>query len=157
MAGEQVDGVMRKQEKSLAGLYKQNKELFDKISSKEYQARDVNGMCREMRVGNHLKQYRSQSGHGSLFAHNDPVCNIATSKLSQMEPEWFRGKRVLDIGSHEGAFDLALAARFGPKLLIGVEIDHKLTSKSMKNMHECINNSETMALIHSELKKNNQD
>ena len=112
-------------------------------------------MCREMRVGNHLKQGRGS--HGSLFAQNDPLWTEATSKLSQMEPEWFRGKRILDIGSHEGAFDLALAARFGPKLLIGVEIDHKLTSKSMKNMHECINNSETMALIHAELKKNNQD
>jgi len=148
---------MRKQEKSLAGLYKKNKALFDKIGSKEYQARDVNGMCREMRVGNHLKQGRGQGSHGSLFAQNDPLWIEATSKLSQMEPEWFRGKRILDIGSHEGAFDLALAARFGPKLLIGVEIDHKLTSKSMKNMHECINNSETMALIHAELKKNNQD
>jgi 7SK snRNA methylphosphate capping enzyme len=108
-------------------------------------------------MGNHLKQGRGQGSHGSLFAQDDPLWTEATSKLSQMEPEWFRGKRILDIGSHEGAFDLALAARFGPKLLIGVEIDHKLTSKSMKNMHECINNSETMALIHSELKKNNQD
>jgi len=146
---------MREQEKSLAGLYKKNKALFDKIGSKEYQARDVKGMCREMRVGNHLKQGRGS--HGSLFAPNGRLWTEAASKLSQMEPEWFRGKRILDIGSHEGAFDLALAARFGPKLLIGVEIDHKLTNKAMKHMHECINNSEVMALIHAELKKNDQD
>lgn len=74
-----------------------------------------------------------------------------------MESEWFRGKRILDIGSHEGMFDLALAARFGPKSIVGVDIDHKQTHKSLKNLHDSINNSENMSLIDSELLKSNDD
>lgn len=64
-----------------------------------------------------------------------------------MDSTWFKDKRVLDIGCHDGRMDLVLAARYSPKLLIGVDIDHKMSSKAMKNMHDCINNSESMSII----------
>lgn len=75
------------------------------------------------------------------------------AKLDHLEAEWFRGKRVLDIGSHDGSLDLLLAARFTPRLLIGVEIDHRLATKAVKKMQDCINNEECMAMIKEELKK----
>lgn len=74
-----------------------------------------------------------------------------------MDSDWFQNKRVLDIGCHDGAMDLVLAARFAPKMLIGVDIDHKLSSKAMKNMHDCINNSECMSIIAKELQSNKND
>lgn len=129
---EDIEAILTAQETTLAALYMTNKALFERINSADFQTRDANTMCRELRMGNHHKQTQWQS---------------AQARLAQMEAPWFQGKRVLDIGSHDGALDLMLAARFGPKLLIGVDIDHKLTNKAMKNMHECINNSETMALI----------
>lgn len=105
-------------------------------------------------MGNYLKHFGGHVSSGGGARSLDSHWHGAQSKLEKMDPEWFRGKRVLDIGSHDGSMDLVLAARFGPKLLIGVEIDHKLATKAMKNMHECINNSEAMSMIHSELQKN---
>ena len=70
-----------------------------------------------------------------------------------MEDQWFVDKRVLDIGCNDGSMDLILAARYSPSLLIGSDIDHKLTSKALKNMHAAINNQEQMALISQEMKK----
>lgn len=77
-----------------------------------------------------------------------------SSKIDCFEAEWFRGKRVLDIGSHDGLLDLLLVARFAPKLLIGVEADPRLCSKAVKNMQDCINREECMDIIKRELKKN---
>ena len=61
---------------------------------------------------------------------------------------------MLDIGSHDGSLDLLLATRFTPRLLIGVEIDHRLATKAVKNMQDFINKEECMDLIQAELKKN---
>jgi 7SK snRNA methylphosphate capping enzyme len=69
------------------------------------------------------------------------------AKLDHFEAEWFKGKKVLDIGSHDGTLDLLLAARFTPRLLIGVEIDHRLATKAVKNMQDFINKEECMDLI----------
>ena len=54
---------------------------------------------------------------------------------------------MLEIGSHDGVFALGLAARFRPTLVIGVDIDTRLTQKAMKTMHDCINVDETSEVI----------
>ena len=59
--------------------------------------------------------------------------------FSDLNCSCFTDRKVLDIGSHDGAFDLVMAIECNPKLVIGVDIDHKLTSKAMKNMHDCFN------------------
>jgi len=76
-----------------------------------------------------------------------------SAKLDRLEAEWFRAKRVLDIGSHDGSLDLLLAARFAPRLLVGVEIDHRLATKAVKKMQDCINNEDCRDMIKEEFKK----
>ena len=120
-------------------MYKNNKELFDKINSDGYKSRDAALLCKEFKVGNDYQKFNRTAA--------DPNWQSATSKLNLMDDSWFVNKRVLDIGCHDGSMDLILAARYSPSLLIGTDIDHKLTSKAMKNMHGAINNQEQMALI----------
>jgi tRNA1(Val) A37 N6-methylase TrmN6 len=47
---------------------------------------------------------------------------------------------------------LLLAAKFTPKQIIGVDIDHRLTSKALSNVHDCINNSESIDFISKQIK-----
>lgn len=56
-----------------------------------------------------------------------------------MKSEWFRDKKVLDVGCNNGAVDLILAARFMPKLIIGIDIDPKLVASAIKKMQDVIN------------------
>jgi|DEB0MinimDraft_12_1074336.scaffolds.fasta_scaffold48101_3 predicted nicotinamide N-methyase len=53
------------------------------------------------------------------------------AKSNVMKPEWFKDKRVLDIGSFDGVLDIVISSKFAPKLLVGIDIDHHLTAKAM--------------------------
>ena len=65
-------------------------------------------MCNQRLFGNQSKHYRETF---VLEKDNDRWKEI-TAKMEKLNPEWFKGKRVLDIGSHDGAFDLVMAAKW---------------------------------------------
>lgn len=48
--------------------------------------------------------------------------------------------------------DLLIAAKFTPKQIIGVDIDHRLTAKAISNIHDCINNTESLEFISNQIK-----
>ena len=74
-------------------------------------------------------------------------------RVDQMKLEWFRDKKVLDIGCNNGTVDLLIAAKCMPKLIIGVDIDPKLISNAIKNMQNAINDQEQMEIIFEQMKK----
>lgn len=51
-----------------------------------------------------------------------------------LDPEWFRGADVLDIGCNEGLLTLALAVGFGTRSMLGVDIDPGLVAKACTNL-----------------------
>jgi 7SK snRNA methylphosphate capping enzyme len=53
----------------------------------------------------------------------------------------FNGKVVLDIGSNEGSFTLAVAERFQPKLIVGIEPDNRLTESALASLNRSIHRS----------------
>lgn len=69
------------------------------------------------------------------------------AKSNVMKPEWFKDKRVLDIGSFDGVLDIVISSKFAPKLLVGIDIDHHLTAKAMQSLHDSINNEKSMPVI----------
>eukprot|EP00873_Tetraselmis_striata_P007372 jgi/Tetstr1/427636/TSEL_017761.t1 len=54
-------------------------------------------------------------------------------RLAEMEASWFAGRRLLDIGCHEGVITLAMVAQFRPSITLGVDIDPKLVGRAEKN------------------------
>ena len=64
-----------------------------------------------------------------------------------LKSEWFENKRVLDIGCHTGDMTLLVTLKFNPELIIGVDIDHKLISGAIKQMHKVSNEHQTSKLI----------
>ena len=77
--------------------------------------------------------------------------------MEKLNGDWFHGKNVMDVGCGDGSLSLLIAARFNPKQLIGVDIDHRLCTKALKNMHDCINQVDSLELIADHLKNGQND
>ena len=122
-------------EEILGGLPKKFSEL--KQNSSDFQ---VIQRCNEYLFGNRNKY------HHQKFAQDD-------ARLMQFKGAWFSSKTVLDIGCGDGQLALLIAAKFTPKQIIGVDIDHRLTSKALSNVHDCINNSESLDFISKQISK----
>lgn len=52
------------------------------------------------------------------------------------ERRWFARRRCLDVGCNEGLLTLALATRFGPRSMLGVDIDSGLIGKACRWVSE---------------------
>lgn len=51
-----------------------------------------------------------------------------------LDPDWFRGADVLDVGCNEGLLTLALAVGCGCRSMLGVDIDPGLVAKACTNL-----------------------
>lgn len=82
--------------------------------------------------GNHSRYYGYQGFYGDRWegrigAEDDP-------RLRLLEADWFRGKRVLDVGCGAGHVTLAVARWFGPAHILGVELDARLVRAANQNI-----------------------
>ena len=73
--------------------------------------------------------------------------NEIEDRLSILPEEWFKDKKILDVGCNDGTFTLALTLNFSPDLIIGVDIDNKLISRAIKNIHLVTNDLLTKSII----------
>ena len=71
--------------------------------------------------------------------------------------DWFRDRRVLDIGCGDGILDLLITTKFSPKILIGIDIDQKMINKAIKNLQKITNDAEQTELVYQQLKKNKEE
>lgn len=55
-------------------------------------------------------------------------------RLRLLDADWFRDKKVLDIGSGTGHVALAIARSFEPAHILGVEIDEQLVHAARQNI-----------------------
>lgn len=55
-------------------------------------------------------------------------------RLRLLEADWFRDKRVLDVGCGTGHMTLAIARRFDPAHILGVELDEGLVHAAKQNI-----------------------
>jgi len=76
-------------------------------------------------------------------------------RVDKLKPEWLIDKRILDIGCGEGIADLLIATKFQPKLVIGIDIDHRMIKKAITNMQKAINDQEQQDALINETRKFN--
>lgn len=55
-------------------------------------------------------------------------------RLRCLDADWFRDKKVLDIGSGTGHVALAIAQKFEPAHILGVELDEQLVHAARQNI-----------------------
>ena len=51
-------------------------------------------------------------------------------RLRALRPEWFRGRRCVDIGCNSGLITAAIAETFGPRQIVGLDIDERLVARA---------------------------
>lgn len=60
-------------------------------------------------------------------------------RIAYFDPEWFRGKDILDIGCNVGEVTMAIARDMAPKTILGVDIDEVLVNKAQKLLKQYAN------------------
>lgn len=71
--------------------------------------------------------YHGFYGDGRVGGEEDP-------RLRLLEVDWFRDKRVLDVGCGAGHLTLAVARKFNPSHILGVELDEQLVHAAKQNI-----------------------
>lgn len=82
--------------------------------------------------GQHSRYYGYQGFYGDgwegrVGPEEDP-------RLRLLEDDWFRDKTVLDVGCGAGHVTLAVARRFNPSHILGVELDEGLVQAARNNL-----------------------
>ncbi|XP_037126274.1 7SK snRNA methylphosphate capping enzyme isoform X2 [Syngnathus acus] len=78
---------------------------------------------KKFQYGNYNKYY----GYRNPSASEDPRIHI-------LRPEWFEGKRVLDLGCNSGHLTLYIAKTLRPTRILGLDIDNGLVHAARKNI-----------------------
>ncbi|RUS89335.1 hypothetical protein EGW08_002855 [Elysia chlorotica] len=77
--------------------------------------------------GNYNRYY----GYRNVGGAQDP-------RLPYLDPKWFKGKDVLDVGCNAGHLTLALADQFQPHKILGMDIDGKLIQAARQNIRHIL-------------------
>lgn len=121
----------------LSEIYSENKRFFDVLNEEDLQQRMTKS--HKFSYGNFDKYYNSNE--------SDPNKTEVEERLRILPNEWFEGKKILDVGCNDGTFTLALTLNFCPDLVIGVDIDNKLISRAIKNIHKVTNDLLARSII----------
>lgn len=82
--------------------------------------------------GNHSCYYGYHGFYGDRWEGR--VGAKEDSRLRLLEADWFRDKKVLDVGCGAGHVTLAIARRFDPTHILGVELDERLVQAAKQNI-----------------------
>lgn len=57
-------------------------------------------------------------------------------RVDKMDPQWFHGKKCLDVGCNIGIVSILIASQFGVSHMHGVDIDENLIAKARKHVQD---------------------
>uniref|UniRef100_T1IJC9 RNA methyltransferase n=1 Tax=Strigamia maritima TaxID=126957 RepID=T1IJC9_STRMM len=90
----------------------------------------------------HYREKDIQFQYGNYnryYGYRNPD-SIEDYRLKCMNPSWFEGKDILDIGCNVGFVTLSIAKDFKPQKIIGMDIDKNLIKSARNNVRHYINN-----------------
>lgn len=113
----------------------------DRASAQTFQTPIVGGA----KGGHHLSssqpsqkprkpQRKYQYGNYSCYYGYRRPSLLEDPRLSVLKPEWFRRKRVLDLGCNTGHVTLAIGKHWNPTHILGVDIDGGLVRAARQNL-----------------------
>ena len=75
--------------------------------------------------------------YNRYYGYRNPN-SLEDSRVKFFQPEWFKDKDVLDIGCNIGNVTLQVAREFGPRRVLGIDIDSVLIRTANKYLRCCI-------------------
>lgn len=92
----------------------------------------------KIRQNRRRPQHKFQYGNYShYYGYRTPTLN-ADPRLGVFRPEWFHGKKVLDVGCNTGHITLAIARHWKPSHILGLDIDGTLVHTARQNLRHFI-------------------
>ncbi|XP_072552865.1 7SK snRNA methylphosphate capping enzyme [Salminus brasiliensis] len=79
-------------------------------------------------------QRKFQYGTYSCYYGYQTPAPSRDPRLAALRPEWFRGKKVLDVGCNVGHVTLAIAKHWSPAHILGMDIDGRLVHAARQNL-----------------------
>ena len=83
------------------------------------------------------KQTFLYGNYNRYYGYRNPN-SLEDSRVKFFQPEWFKDKDVLDIGCNIGNVTLQVAREFGPRRVLGIDIDSVLIRAANKYLRCCI-------------------
>lgn len=71
--------------------------------------------------------------YSHYYGYRTPSLNV-DPRLAAFRPEWFRGKKVLDVGCNVGHMTLAIAKHWSPAHILGLDIDSGMVHVARQNL-----------------------
>ncbi|CDW72845.1 7sk snrna methylphosphate capping enzyme [Stylonychia lemnae] len=143
---QEISKILEGHETIYKDVLANNKPFFQQLKDEQFNnqlQRDI----KHQSLGNHDK---FRQFHNSAQKWQD-------QRLSHFKDEWLRDKKVLDIGCGDGLVDILVAVNYEPKLIIGIDIDHRQTKKAITNMQKTINDQEQLDALMITMKLHNED
>ncbi|KAF4113713.1 7SK snRNA methylphosphate capping enzyme [Onychostoma macrolepis] len=84
----------------------------------------------------HYGNYNKYYGYRNPGLSEDP-------RIRVMDPEWFRGKEVLDLGCNTGHLTLSIAKNWRPARIVGLDIDAALIHAARQNIRHYLSEVQT--------------
>lgn len=97
-------------------------------------------------VGNHDRKLKQKF-----------TSKYSDERIELLKLEWFKDKKVLDIGCNDGIIDLMLTTKFEPRMLIGIDVDHRMVKKAIRNLQHAFNDEEQTEIICEQILKSRAD
>eukprot|EP00347_Sterkiella_histriomuscorum_P010144 403377432 len=138
---QEIEKILLKHETKYQDLLAGNKAFFSEFKNEGFQ-RQIEKDIQHQSFGNHDKFYNLPKG--ASFSHVNKWHDL---RLDKFQDEWLRNKTILDVGCGTGVVDLLVAVKFQPKLVIGIDIDHRQIKKAITNMQKAINDQEQLNVI----------
>ncbi|XP_053500194.1 7SK snRNA methylphosphate capping enzyme isoform X2 [Ictalurus furcatus] len=120
-----------------------NKQLnLDRGRSQSFHTPIVGGTTGSHLEANHHVSQKNQRKprrefHYGIYSHyygyRTPSLNV-DPRLAAFRPEWFRGKKVLDVGCNIGHMTLAIAKNWSPSHILGLDIDGGVVHAARQNL-----------------------
>ncbi|XP_051947366.1 7SK snRNA methylphosphate capping enzyme-like [Xyrauchen texanus] len=88
------------------------------------------------KIPQHQRRPKDKFQYGNYshyYGYRTPALNT-DPRLDIFRPEWFRGKKVLDVGCSTGHITLTIARYWSPNHILGVDIDGELVHAARQNL-----------------------
>lgn len=96
--------------------------------------------CQKQNI--HKKKFQ-YGNYNQYYGYRNPGAS-EDSRIRILQPDWFRGKEVLDLGCNTGHLTLTIAKNWQPARIVGLDIDGSLIHAARQNIRHYLSEIHTL-------------
>ncbi|XP_062844395.1 7SK snRNA methylphosphate capping enzyme [Trichomycterus rosablanca] len=101
------------------------------------------GQPKNSQKPNNQKKKFQYGNYNQYYGYRNPGAS-EDSRIRVLQPDWFRGKEVLDLGCNTGHLTLTIAKNWRPTRIVGLDIDGSLIHAARQNIRHYLSEIHTL-------------